>query len=467
MLIDELRGTFLFEKLPEKQLQKLVELGEEVAVPAGETLFAEGQPADYLWVLLEGDVELSRRVGGQRIVMGALDVPGTYAGGIRSFAASATGGGYRATGKTTRPTRFFRLPSEDLGRLLDELLPMAKHLLDGYIHTLEAIETAVRERGRLISLGTLAAGITHELNNPAAAARSASTDLRATVNRLVTAVGACATGKLTPAQVQAMLALQAEAAGHFGAIGVKRSVIETGRLEEELGAWLEDRAVANPWDLAPTFVAAGLDRAWLDTAEQTLGPECLSDGLNWVADTLLATSLLDQIDESTGRISQLVSVVKDYSYLDRTSEQEIDIREGIEKTLVILGHKLRAGVEVIREYDDHLPTVLAVGNELNQVWTNLIDNAIDAMDGRGQIHIRTSHDDEAVLVEIADSGPGIPEAVASRIFDPFFTTKDVGKGTGLGLDIVRRLIVDRYRGEVTFETGASGTRFFVRLPLSS
>ncbi|MGH2505343.1 MAG: ATP-binding protein [Ktedonobacterales bacterium] len=466
MLIDELRGTFLFAKLPEKQLQKLVKLGGELSFPAGEVLFVEGQPADYLWVLLEGHVELSRRVGGQRIVMGALDVPGTYAGGIRSFSASDTGGGYRATGKTTRPSRFFRLTSEELGNLLDELLPMAKHLLDGYIHTLEAIETAVRERGRLISLGTLAAGLTHELNNPAAAAHSASTDLRATVSRLVTAVGTCASGKLSPTQVQAMLALQAEAMGR-DTISVKRSAIETGRLEEEQGAWLEEHAVANPWDLAPTFVAAGIDRAWLDAAAQALGPECLSDGLNWVGDTLLATSLLDQIDDSTGRISQLVSVVKDYSYVDRSSEQEIDVHEGIEKTLIILGHKLRAGVEVIREYDDHLPRVLAVGNELNQVWTNLIDNAIDAMDGHGQIRIRTSHDEEAAQVEIADSGPGIPEAVTSRIFDPFFTTKEVGKGTGLGLDIVRRLVVDRYRGEVTFESGASGTHFFVRLPLSS
>jgi signal transduction histidine kinase len=159
-------------------------------------------------------------------------------------------------------------------------------------------------------------------------------------------------------------------------------------------------------------------------------------------------------------------VVKDYSYVDRSVEREIDIHEGIEKTLIILGHKLRAGIEVIRDYDDTLPRVLANGSELNQVWTNLIDNAIDAMDGHGQIRIRTRHDDHAVLVEIIDHGPGIPDEVASRIFDPFFTTKDVGKGTGLGLDIVRRIVVDRCHGEITFASAPGETSFLIRLPLT-
>ena len=463
MLSDELRATFLFENLSDDQINTLARMGVELSFSAGETLFHEGEPADMLWVLLDGKVELSRHVGGQTVVIDSLSHPGEYAGGIRSFAASGTRAGYRASGVTLCPSRLFQISCDDLGRLMDEWMPMAKHLLNGYVQTLEAIEVAVRERGHLISLGTLAAGLTHELNNPAAAARSAATDLRAVVGQVAASVGLVAQGEFTPAQIQATLALQAEAAERATS-APRRSPIETGRLEEEIGAWLEERAVADPWNLAPTFVAAGIDLAWLETAAQQLGSDALSPSLTWIAATLLAAALLDQMDDATARISQLVTVVKDYSYMDRAPEQEVDIHEGIEKTLVILGHKLKGGVEVIRDYDSDLPRVLADGGELNQVWTNLIDNAIDAMNGQGQLLIRTRHDERAALVEIVDHGPGIPGDVAARIFDPFFTTKEVGKGAGLGLDIVRRIVVDRYRGEVTFKTVPGETRFLVRLP---
>ena len=466
MLIDELRSTFLFQKLSDEQLRELVRLGAETTFPTGETIFVEGEPADALWVLLNGEVELARRVGGQRVAIGSLSQPGDYAGGIRAFAASGTGGGYRATGTTLRPSRFFQLPSEHLGRLLDAWLPMAKHMLDGYVHTFEAIEVAVRERGRLIALGTLAAGLTHELNNPAAAAKSASKDLRVVVDQLLALVSQIASGELKLAQVRAAMTLQADATAR-AALAPRRSVIETGRLEEDISAWLVEHAVANEWELAPAFVAAGLDLLWLEAAAQTLGGNGLSDALTWIANTLLATTFLDQIDDATSRISQLVSAVKDYSFVDRAPEQEIDIHDGIEKTLVILGHKLRRGVEVVRDYDEHLPRVMADGSELNQVWTNLIDNAIDAMDGHGQVRIVTRHDEANVLVEIIDQGTGIPPEIASRIFDPFFTTKEVGKGSGLGLDIARRIVVDRYHGELTFESSPGETRFRVRLPLTA
>jgi signal transduction histidine kinase len=467
MLVDDLRSTFLFEKLSDEQLHTLAGLGTEIAFPVGETVFSEGQPADFLWVLLDGELEFSRQVGGQRVVIATESRPGSYAGGIRSFATSGTGGGYRATGKTVRPTRFFRLPSSDLGRLLDEWLPFAKHMLDGYVQRFESIESTVRERSHLISLGTLAAGLAHELNNPAAAARSAAVDLRAVVERLAAPVGWPTTGGLSPAQLRAVLELRSDAAARLAAVATL-SAIETGRREEELSLWLEMHGLAHPWDLAPTFVSAGIDVPRLESAAHMLGSDSLSGALSWVADTLLATALLAQIDDATARISELVSVVKDYSYMDRAPEQEIDIHEGIEKTLVILGHKLRAGVEVIRDYDDSLPRILANGSELNQVWTNLIDNAVDAVDGHGQVRIRTRREGQVAVIEIVDNGPGISREIASRIFDPFFTTKEVGKGTGLGLDIVRRIVIDRYHGELSFETApGQQTRFLVRLPLTT
>ena len=197
-----------------------------------------------------------------------------------------------------------------------------------------------------------------------------------------------------------------------------------------------------------------------------LGGSELSPGLNWISATLLTTNLVDQIDHALGRIAQLVAAVKEYSYMDRAPEQEVNVHEGIEKTLLVLGHKLRPGIQIVREYDERLPAIQANGAELNQVWTNLIDNAIDALDERGQIIIRTRHDDDAVVVEIADQGPGIPADLVSRIFDPFFTTKEVGKGTGLGLDIVRRIVVDAHHGEVSVKSTPGDTRFVVRLPIT-
>jgi signal transduction histidine kinase len=463
-LADDLSATFLFESLSKEQLGTLAALGTEARFDAGETIFVEGQPAEFLWVLLAGEMELLRHIGGQRIRIATASRPGTYGGGIQAFSGSAVASGYRATAKALQPARFFRLPSSELGRLLADWSPVAKHLLDGYLQRLESIEATVRERERLISLGRLAAGLAHEVNNPAAAAIRATADLRLATHQLQNVVGWLAGADLPRDRIRGLLSLQNEAVSAVRPPAP--GAIELANAEDEIGAWLDRHGVDNSWSLASTFTLVGLGESWLDRASHVLGVSELSPGLNWISATLLTTSLVDQIDNAVGRIAQLVAAVKEYSYMDRAPEQEVNVHEGIEKTLLVLGHKLRPGIQIVRGYDEHLPAIQANGAELNQVWTNLIDNAIDALDGSGQILIRTRHDDDDVFVEIADKGPGIPTDLVSRIFDPFFTTKEVGKGTGLGLDIVRRIVVDAHHGEISVESTPGDTSFIVRLPIT-
>jgi signal transduction histidine kinase len=336
--------------------------------------------------------------------------------------------------------------------------------LDGYLQRLESIEATVRERERLISLGRLAAGLAHEVNNPAAAAMRAITDLRVALQQVQDLVAWLAEADLPPEHLRRFLSLRREA--HEVVPPPARGGIELANAEDEIGTWLDQRGVENSWSLASTFTSAGLDESWLARAAQVLDAHELSPCLNWIGGSVLSTSLLDQVDDAVGRISRLVTAVKEYSYLDRAAQQEIDVHDGIEKTLLVLEHKIRHGIEVRREYAEPLPRFQANGAELNQVWTNLIDNAIDAMDGHGVIMIRTRRDGNNVVVEIGDESPGISSEMMSRIFDPFFTTKEPGKGTGLGLDIVRSIVIDGHHGDISVESTPGDTRFIVRLPIS-
>jgi len=236
-------------------------------------------------------------------------------------------------------------------------------------------------------------------------------------------------------------------------------------LEDELSSWLVRHQVEQEWLLAPTLAAAGVDPTWCEQAVDVLGETNLEPGLEWVASTLSTMALLAEVKESTRRVSELVSAVRSYSQVDRASMQRVDLTEGLESTLVMLGHKLRSGVTVVREYGDDVPALDAYPGELNQVWTNLIDNAVDAMDGEGTLRVGTRSDGDAVVVEIGDTGPGMPENVAARAFEAFYTTKDVGKGTGLGLDIARRIVVERHGGTIDIDSTPDGTVLRVRLPL--
>lgn len=463
MLSEELRETFLFAQLTEAQLQELAAAGSERRFEAGDILWHEGEPADSFWMLLDGELELIQHAPGQKITLFTVDRKGVWVGGFRAF-GEGPGSTYRATANARRTSRVFQLPSPELGRLLSTWFPLGKHLLDGLMQTLASVDTVMRERESLVALGTMAAGMAHELNNPAATAARASGELRSTLAAMRDGISALAASGLSPDQFQTVFDLETEAEG-MAQDTLPLDPLAVADREDEIADWLRHQGLDDGWKLAPTLVARGLDLEWLEHTAQTVGSAALSPVLQWITSRLAATDLLDQLDQATTRVSELVHAVKEYVYMDRAPVQEIDVREGLDNTLVMLGYKLNQGVEVVREYDPALPRIEAYGSQLNQVWLNLLDNAIDAMGGTGSIRIRTAQDDGGVLIEIADSGPGVPDDIRRRIFDPFFTTKEPGKGTGLGLDIARRIVVERHGGDLSLDSVPGDTRFIVRLPL--
>ncbi len=459
MDVEELRGIELFTGLTDDQLAELATGGDEVPFEPGDVLFTEGEHADEWWVLLAGSLDLVRRVGREDVVVARMDVPGRWAGGFRAWDDD---GIYLATGRGSTPGRVLRLDAPLLRELVNHWFPLAGHLISGLHHTARSIESTVRQRDALVTLGTLAAGLAHEINNPAAAASRTVDDLGQCCDALLEALTRLAHDDVTAAQFSALDDL-------------RRSTVAPGPLdalaladrESELATWLEGHGVPDAWALSSALVTGGIDAVWCERAHDALGDGALTPGLEWVSATISSKTLLSELKDAVRRISDLVAAVRSYSQMDRASAQRTDVRDGLESTLTMLGHKLKGGVTIEREYTD-LPEIEAYAGELNQVWTNLIDNAVDAMDGQGTLTVRTRGEGEWVVVEIADTGPGMPPEVGARAFEPFFTTKDVGKGTGLGLDIARRIVVERHGGLIDIDSPAhegKGTVMRVSLPL--
>jgi signal transduction histidine kinase len=462
--IDELRALFLFETLTDEQLQWLCGRGRVELIEPG-PLYAEGAPATCLYVLLNGTVVLSRRVGADDIEVGRTSHPGVYAGAFMAYVGDRVPQVYNNSARVTAPSRFFVLDADAFAQLMRDWFPMPVHLLEGLFFGNQRAQQAVGQRERLLALGSLSAGLTHELNNPAAAAVRATSALRDRVAGMRHKLGMVAGGRFRLGSLETLIGLQERAVEQVAKAPVL-SPMEAADREDAIAGWLDDHDIAGGWDLAPTFVQAGLDAGWLDQVAASVDEATLESALRWLNYTVETELLMNEITDSTQRISALVGAAKQYSQLDRAPYQTADVHELLDSTLVMLAGKIGAGVRVVKDYDRSLPAIPAYPSELNQVWTNLIDNAVSAMGGTGTLTIRTRLERDRVLVEFRDTGPGIPAEIINRIFEPFFTTKPVGAGTGLGLDICWRIVVNKHHGDLSVESVPGDTRFRVRLPLS-
>jgi len=455
-LAAELRGIGQLADLPEDALEWLASHMQVVELEPGQVFFPAGTPADRMIIVLEGGI----RGQGE----GADDAQGfvSHAGQITGMLPYSRLTVFPRAARAVLRTRVATLGKELFPEMLQRIPELGPRLVAVMA---DRIRTGTREeqhRQKLAALGKISAGLAHELNNPAAAAARAAESLRESVTALRNANLGLDRLALTADQRTTLAGLE-ERVLEFAARHHEDDPLERSDREQALGDWLEAHEIGNAWALASTLADAGAGVAHMERLPDLVPTAAIGDVLCRICAALQVGSMVDQIEDSTRRISALVKAVKEYSYMDQGSQQEVDIHEGLDNTLLILGHRLKQGVNVIREYDRTLPRLCAYGSELNQVWTNLIDNAVDAMGGKGELRIRTSRVGDAVLVEIIDNGPGIPPEVKAHLFEPFFTTKGVGEGTGLGLDTVKR-IVNHHRGEVRLETRPGETNFQVWLP---
>lgn len=463
---DELRTLFLFERLDDHQLTWLAERGHAVTYPAGQAIYTEGEPATCFVVLISGTVSLSRNIRGDDVEISRTDQKGVYGGATQAYLGDQVPQLYSNTMHAITDAEIYELPADEFGPTIRQWFPMAMHLLEGLFFGMRSTNTAIAERERLLALGSLSAGLTHELNNPAAAAVRATAVLRDKVAGMRHKLAMIADGRLDGERLHGLVELQ-ETAVKKAANAPKRGALEASDAEDAIADWLDDHDVTGAWDLAPTLVAGGAELPWLDEIATCIGDMDLEPAIRWLAYTIETELLMGEIDDAVARISSLVNAAKQYSQLDRGPFQIVDVHELLDATLIMLNTKIPRGIRVITDYDRTLPPIPAYAAELNQVWTNLIDNAVSAMDGTGTLTITTAPDPtgQCLTVEIADTGAGIAPEIRPRIFEPFFTTKPVGEGTGLGLDISYRIVVKKHHGDIRVTSEPGNTRFLVQLPL--
>ncbi|MDV9177386.1 ATP-binding protein [Streptomyces sp. W16] len=464
----EIGTLFLFEKLTPEQLGRLCCDGQVEQFEAG-PVYTEGDPATCFYVMIEGTVVLSRRVGEDDVEVARTSQRGVYTGAMQAYIGDRVQQVYLNSMRVTETTRFFVLPAETFAAIMSEWFPMAVHLLEGLFFGQKSSQLAISQRERLLALGSLSAGLTHELNNPAAAAVRATSTLRERVAKMRHKLRVISSGPYSREDLANLIDIQERTAERV-AKAQTLSPLEASDREDQLTDWLDDHGVTESWQIAPTFVQAGLDVEWLDQVAAAVDEEILPGAIGWLNYTVETELLMTEIEDSTTRISNLVGAAKQYSQLDRAPYQVADVHELLDSTLLMLGGKVGDRIKVVKEYDRTLPKIPAYPAELNQVWTNLIDNAVSAMNsagGEGTLTVRTALVRDQLMVEFRDTGPGVPQEIRSRIFDPFFTTKPVGEGTGLGLDISWRIVVNKHHGTLQVESVPGDTRFQVLLPLTA
>jgi signal transduction histidine kinase len=457
--VTDLRPIDLFDGVDDEHLAEFAEHAELRDCRPGELIAEEGGTERRVYLLFEGTAETFREINGGQESSGDHVAP-TYLGAIGAL----TGSGLAVRVQAKTEVRLAQIDSEEFLELAIENRSVLRLVLERVRPVVGRITAIEQNRERLESLGTMAAGLAHELNNPASAAKRASSELADALEVLSSTIGLFVESGVSREQAEQLVQIQRavlEACRARATI----SQLELADAEDELTDALEGAGVADAYRIVEPLAQAGFDEQQLQRVQELAGP-ATEPAVRWIAASLLARELAAELSESTERMSKLVGAVKMYAYMDRGGLVEVDVREGLDTTLTILGHKLKhTTIEVVRDIDEDLPRFQAYGAELNQVWTNLLDNAIDALGESGTITISAHRDGDCVEVDIADDGPGVPPEAAERIFDPFFTTKEVGKGTGLGLDTARRIVVDRHHGSLTLRSEPGRTVFRVRLPV--
>ncbi|MGZ9224350.1 MAG: ATP-binding protein [Anaerolineales bacterium] len=458
MNIQDLRKSPLFQGLSDEELQQLMDNAKPVSLRAGEILIKQGDPGDSAFVVVKGEFEIQKQ-SGQSLIKIDVRNPGDVVGEMALLSRAPR----NATVISKTDSETLCISQEVFENLLASSSTAALAVLHWVMSRLSQNEALLHQQEKMAALGTLSAGLAHELNNPAAAAQRSASQLKAVQAKWLDLTHQIEAVAFRENQTDWFNGFIQEVSHHLES-PLKLDALEKIDLVDQLQAWLEANGTEAAWELAPALVNFGWNIESLEMLRSNLPKSLFHLSIQWLGTGCSMMGLLSEVLQTTERISQIVHAVKSYTYLDQAPLLEVDIHEGLESTLVIMQHKLKKGVTVKREYSPNLPQIEAFASELNQVWTNIIDNAIDAMNGKGEIKIKTYHEDNRVIVEITDNGSGIPEEIQSRILEPFFTTKAPGQGTGLGLHISHDIVANRHHGQLLVESKPGETKFKVILP---